>query len=265
MTAHPARDGWLWIMQGLQLFRRNPSEMMALNLSYLTAILILGSLPLLGQIIWLLLVPSCCLGMMQACRQLSRNESVWTKQLLTCFSMPQLPNQLRLGMVWLLATILVSLTVAGLFALLDDDATWQVLSGQISPAKAKIDEGNFYLASICAAIVYLPFVAALWFAPALVGWHNMPASKAIFYSFFAVWRSGRAFIIYGLGLIGLFFAGIFFAVLISIPLVHLLGNQQLITTAIALLLLLTMISVFYCTLYCTYENVFGAEKIITAP
>jgi hypothetical protein len=265
MTAHPARDGWLWIRQGLQLFRRNPNELVALNLSYFSAILILGSLPLIGQIIWLLLVPCCCLAMMQACRQVSRSEGVWTKDLLKGLTMPQLPSQLRLGMVWLLATILVSLMVAGLFVLLDDDATWQVLSGQVSPAKAKIDQDNFYIASICAAIVYLPFVAALWFAPALVAWHDMPASKAIFYSFFAVWRSGRAFIIYGLGLIALFFAGIFFSVLISIPLVHLFGNEQLITTAVALLLLLIMISVFYCTLYCTYENVFGTEEVITAP
>ncbi len=265
MTAHPASDGWRWVLQGIQLYRRNPGELFSLTLAYITVVLLINVIPLIGSVAGLLLAPSCCLAMMQACRQVSRGQSVWSPELLAGVQMPALPGQLRLGMVSVCGTIVASLAAAGVFYLLDDQASWQVMSGQVAPGKGKIDAMNLFIVSACAAAVYFPFMAALWFAPALASWHKMPTRKAIFYSFFALWRSGRAFIIYGLGLIGLFFAGIFFASLISVPLVHLFGNQQLISYSVALALLLNIIAIFYCTLYCTYENVFGADQKALLP
>ncbi|MBI3230782.1 MAG: hypothetical protein HYZ45_11590 [Burkholderiales bacterium] len=260
MTSHPAEHGWLWLKQGLQLFRRNPGEMVALSLLYATVFTLLAALPLLGPFTALLL-PTGVLVMMHACRQIAKNESVWSISMLQYFTPRALRPQVQLGIFFVMAVGLASMAAYGIFVVIGDEQSWQILSGQINAPKVQIDPVNMLAASTGAALVILPFLMALCFAPPLVSWRGMPLSKAIFYSFAAIWQSSRAFIIYGIGLIALFFTGIFFSALISFPLVLLFSHPVLIGLAISLLMQLAMLSIFFCTLYCTYEHVFAAEKL----
>lgn len=258
MSALPASCGWLWMTQGMALLRRNPSEFLSLQLAYLLCILIMSIIPILGQIVWLLLVPGFCLGLMQACQQVHRGQSVWSEQLLDGLKMPQLASQLRLGIVWLAGTLLTSAAVGMVFSVVGDETSWKILSGQAAPDRQSMDSGNLLLACSVAALVNLPFIMALWFAPMLTSWRGMPPGKAMFFSFFTLWRNARAFIIMGLSIIGLYFAGMLLAALASFPLSLIFGPQM---ASLLLLppLILPMFALFYCSLYCSWLHLFGED------
>src|SRR5699024_2319437 len=61
------------------------------------------------------------------------------------------------------------------------------------------------------ALVYIVISALFWHAPALVGWHQLRISQALFFSMVACWRNKWPFLLYGLSWAALFYA------------VHLLG------------------------------------------
>ena len=52
--------------------------------------------------------------------------------------------------------------------------------------------------AIAAVLSYIPVMMSFWYAPQLVVWNNYSATKAIFYSFFAVWLNRKSFLFYGL-------------------------------------------------------------------
>ena len=43
-----------------------------------------------------------------------------------------------------------------------------------------------------------PVMMSFWYAPQLVVWKKYTATKAVFYSFFAVWINRKSFILFGL-------------------------------------------------------------------
>ena len=47
-------------------------------------------------------------------------------------------------------------------------------------------------------------LGALWYAPLLVAWHGLSASKAAFFSAAAAWINWRAFLVYGVTVMSLF-------------------------------------------------------------
>ena len=93
---------------------------------------------------------------------------------------------------------------------------------------------------------------AFWHAAPLATWQKMGLFKAIFYSFFAVRRCGKAFLAYALGWI---VVGIAVPAIISALLGLILGKT---IVAIMLLMPLSVILtiVMYCSFYPTYLEVF---------
>ena len=65
---------------------------------------------------------------------------------------------------------------------------------------------------IVSVLGYLPVLMAFWFAPQLLVWGQYPVVKALFYSFFAVWRNRSAFFVYGFCWFALF---IFLSLLVA--------------------------------------------------
>ena len=59
------------------------------------------------------------------------------------------------------------------------------------------------MAMLFAAIVYVPAAMAFWYAAPLIAWQKMSLGKAIFFSFYAVRRAIRAFIVFGLAWVAL--------------------------------------------------------------
>jgi hypothetical protein len=130
---------------------------------------------------------------------------------------------------------------------------WKVMTGQSGMDANTVRGSNMSMAMLFAAAVYTPAAMAFWYAAPLIAWQDMGVGKAIFYSFFAVKRAGKAFIVYGLAWM---LIGVFVPVLAS-SIVALLFGKAAIVMLILLPLSIVMTVVMYCSFYPTYTQLFG--------
>jgi hypothetical protein len=97
---------------------------------------------------------------------------------------------------------------------------------------------------------------AFWYAAPLIMWQQMPLGKALFYSFFAVRRAGRAFLVYGLAWI---------VIAIAVPtvismIIALVSGSFTVVFFILLPISIMLTVVMYCSFYPTYTSVFGKPR-----
>jgi hypothetical protein len=244
-----ANAGWLWVKQGFALFRKQPAEMSTLFLSYMFLMFGVGIIPVLGQVLPLLLVPVFSIGFMQACANIERGKRVYPNLLLTGFRSPAFGRLLNLGVLYLLAALLA----IGASSLVDGGMFWSIMSGQLALDTTTMQDSNMSLAMLFAVACYVPAAMALWFAAPLIAWQNMGVGKAIFYSFFAVRRAGKSFLLYGLSWLAI---GVLLPAIVS-AFVALLLNSVAATMLILLPLSIVLTVVMYCSFYPTYTAIFG--------
>ena len=243
-----ARQGIEWIRQGFALFRKQPAELSMLFLLYMLLMFALSIIPLVGQLLPLLLVPCFSMAFMQACVEIEAGRKARPNLLLTAFRSPALGTLLRLGVLYLLGAVLA----VAASTLVDGGVFWKLMSGQVRADDQELPVGDLPLAMIFSALIYVPFAMAFWHAAPLATWQRMGLFKAIFYSFFAVRRCGKAFLAYALSWI---VVGIAVPAIISALLGLILGK---VIVAIMLLMPLSVILtiVMYCSFYPTYLEVF---------
>lgn len=245
----PAITGWLWVKEGFALFRKQPAEISTLFIAYMFLMLIIGIVPLLGQILPIVLMPVFSVAFFQACTQIEQNKKVYPNLLALGFRAPEFRSLLKLGVLYLIAAVIA----VGASMLVDGGVFWQLMSGDKALDAETIRQSNMTTAMMFSALVYLPAGMAFWYAPYLIMWQKMEVRKAIFYSFFAVKRSGKAFIVYGLAWL---LVGVLIPAILSSLLAMLLGTAA-IMMAVLLPLTLMLTVVMYCSFYPTYTDVFG--------
>lgn len=252
-----ASVGWLWVKEGFALYRKQPAEITTLFLSYMFLMLVTGIIPVAGQILPLILVPTFAMSFMQACVHIEEGKRVYPNLLLTGFRSPAFPALLKLGVLYLVAVVL-SLAASSLF---DGGVFWKLMTGQLELDAKAVRETNLLLSMLISAAVYTPAAMAFWYAAPLVTWQKMGIGKSIFYSFFAVQRAGRTFLVYGLAwaIIGIIVPGI-----ISAFVAILFGKTSI---AIIFLLPLSIILtvILYCSFYPTYTCIFGKPQDTSLP
>ena len=249
MNQLPANTGWLWVKQGFGYFRRRPMEFSSLFLGYLFLMLIVGFVPILGQILAFVFLPLFTLAFMQACRQIDQGKPVHPRLLLYGFRSPQAAKLMQLGVLYLVA----AMVALGSSFLIDDGVFWQAITGQIQLNAKTVEDTNMIGAMFFSFLVYIPALIAFWFAGPLIAWQEMPLLKAIFYSFFASVRSWRVFVVYGLswfvvgGLLPMFFSAL---------IADITGNPNFI---ILIMMPFSMVLniILYCSFYPSYVSVFG--------
>jgi hypothetical protein len=254
MEKLPANTGWLWIKEGFALFRKQPAELSTLFLSYMFLMLAVGIIPVLGQVLPLMLVPVFSMAFMQACANIEQGKRVYPNLLLTGFRSPALGKLLKLGVLYVAAGVIA----VAASSLIDDGVFWRAMTGQIALDSKTVQESSMTLAMLFAAVIYTPAAMAFWYAAPLVAWQNMSISKAIFFSFFAVRRAGKAFLVYGLAWI---IIGVLLPVFISST-ISLLSGKAVLTILVLLPLSIVMTVIMYCSFYPTYTHVFGKPQTI---
>src|SRR6266545_7406187 len=202
MRVVPARNGWFWLLRGFALFRKSPPMWLFLVFTYYIAVALLGQIAYLGLATSTVLLPAFSVSFMVMCAVLDRGEMLRPELLFSGFR-SALSTLLVLGILYLLSIV----AVLGVASLADAGALLRwVLSGEPPPKEALLD-GSLLRALMIAPLAAVPILMAFWFAPVLAAWNRMGAVQALFYSFFAVWRNWRAFVVYGaaLALAGLAF------------------------------------------------------------
>ncbi|GGI21189.1 MAG: BPSS1780 family membrane protein [Oxalicibacterium faecigallinarum] len=249
MEKPSAATGWLWVKEGLAIFRKQPMELLTLFFAYMFVVLLVSIIPVIGQIIPMILIPIFSMAFMHACAYVERGQKVYPNLLLAGFRSPFVRNLVKLGTLYLVASIIA--VVAS--SVVDGGTFLQAITGQLELDQETVQGSNMTLAMIFAALVYTPAAMAFWYAAPLIAWQEMPVGKAVFYSFFAVKRAGMAFLLYGLAWVTI---GIILPVLVSTLLGAIVGSPGL---SLLLLIPASMIItvVMYCSFYPTYTHMFG--------
>lgn len=249
MDKLPAKTGLLWVKEGFEIFSKRPAELTTLFFGYLFLMLLVGIVPVIGQLMPLVLVPLFSMTFMHACVHVKQGKRVYPNLLLTGFRSPAVRTLIKLGVLYLLAAIVA----IGASSLVDGGIFWQAITGQVTIDADTVRESNMTMAMLFAAAVYTPAAMAFWYAAPLIGWQGMGVGKAIFYSFFAVRRAGKAFLVYGLAWIGI---GIILPVMAS-SLVGALLNSPSASVFVLLPMSMVLTVIMYCSFYPTYTQMFG--------
>lgn len=209
----PASTGMAWVKLGVRTFWQQPMALAALFFMTMAAMSLASLLPLVGPAVALMLLPSATLAMMVAAAQASQGRFPTPAVLLVAFRTGQ---QRRRDMLVLGTLYAVGfLAVMGLSALLDGGQFASVYLGGAALTKEVAEDPAFQRAMWLAVVLYLPLSLLFWHAPGLVHWHSVPPVKALFFSIVACVRNFGAFLVYGLGWLGVFLLGGLVVALVS--------------------------------------------------
>lgn len=169
-----------WVLDGFRLLRKNPLILIVLNMLALLLALALSMIPVVGSYLLYLATPILLGGMMVACRDLAAGEEIEIAHLFAGFR--QAASQLiTVGGVYLVGNVLV----AGVAMTLGGEALREVMQAAASGSPDDISPeaaNEAASAVLVAAVLYVPVVMLMWFAPALVVLDEVPAWQAMLLS-----------------------------------------------------------------------------------
>ncbi|HUH59017.1 MAG TPA: BPSS1780 family membrane protein [Candidimonas sp.] len=246
----PFTSGWSWIQEGFKLFKRQPMAMFFWSL--MTGFLITVSylIPLFGQMALIASTPILTFITLSACRNIASGRPM----LLSMWLEPLRDQATRRRLFGLGLAYLVCCLAGGFLA------TLPYMDGLMAAmdAEGSIDEEALIAAMrgpfITFALIYIVISALFWHAPALIGWHGVKITQALFFSMVACWRNKFPFLVYGASWAAIFFAvqmvGSFLATLGISP-----GTVQMMLTPVNIM----VAAVLYCSFYPAYVSVFGSQ------
>jgi hypothetical protein len=257
MNAVPAGRGWNWVLTGFALFRKSPVMWAFLVFSYIMLMQLLGMIPVLGWFAATVLIPAFSASFMTVSRELDRGKKIGFALLFSGFR-SNLPALLRQGGLYLAS----ALAILALSALVDGGPLLRLMALGAKPPASAFEDGSLAAAAALAGTLYLPVLAAFWFAPALSAWRDLPALQALFYSLFAALRNWRAFLAYGIavGLLGLVCSFVLFVLTLL-----LLGeNAQKAPMLVVLPVMLTYVPIVFGSFYASYRDIFPQSDAAAA-
>ncbi|APA70189.1 BPSS1780 family membrane protein [Janthinobacterium sp. 1_2014MBL_MicDiv] len=247
MEKLPASTGWQWVKQGFGLFRKQPGGLSMLFLGYMFCMLAVSIVPLLGQLLPVILVPVFSVAFVQGCLNIDLGKRVLPSLLISGFRKPAFPVLLGLGVLY----ILTAIVAIGASTLVDGGVLWQLATGQLNPQTSPdvIRESNVGMAILTTIVLYVPAAMAFCFAAPLIYWKQTGLGKALFFSFFAVWRSLSAFVV---------FASTWFAIsVVTSQLLFLIVGRTPMAVQLMMPLSMILTVIMHCSFYAAYRQIFG--------
>jgi uncharacterized membrane protein len=211
-----AGQGVEWLREGWQLFLKNPGVWIAIAVIALVIFLVLGFIPMIGQLAANLLAPVIGAGMLIGCRALVRGDELKVEHLFAGFR-HNTGNLVLLGVFAMVAAFAmgaVSLVIVG------GSAATGVVMGDVAGAGMAL--GGLLLASLVVLALSVPLAMALWFAPALVVFRAMAPIDAVKASFNACLKNMVPFLVYGIIMLVLSFVAalpLFLGFVVLIPVI----------------------------------------------
>lgn len=249
----PARTGMAWVQLGIRTFWRQPMALAALFFMTMAAMSLATLIPLVGPAVALVMLPSCTLAMMVAAAHAAQGRFPTPAVLLVAFR----TGQQRLRDMLVLGALYAGcfLAVMGLSALIDGGQFASVYLGGAPMTKELAEDPAFQSAMWLAMVLYLPLSLLFWHAPGLVHWHAVPPVKALFFSAVACGRNLGAFLVYGLGWVGVFVVGALVVATAS-TLLTLLGLAGTAAGGIMVGAAMMMAAMFFTSVVFTFRDCF---------
>ena len=241
--------GYIWIRQGMWLFKQSPFTFLMLVFLYIFVVQLSMFVPILGLFLVLILNPVIAVGFLTACQKVILKElvkpSIYISPLKDLGPQVRL-NLLKLGGIYALLIVLMSLLAA---QFIDVEKILPLLSNNQMSAPEMIQEMS--TAIIVGACLYMPIAILMWFSPQLVAWQGMSVFKALFGSWMGFWLNKGAFFVY---------FSTWAVILIAIPLIlgalfDAIGMAQYASYLITPLSMWAL-TVLYCSFFATWKGCF---------
>lgn len=197
-----AGNGVAWLLRGWEMFKQAPGAWIGLSVVYLIIMIVLSLIPILGALALNLLMPVFIGGIMLGCKALDNGEELSISHLFAGFS-NNAGNLVLIGVIYLVGVIAVSIVVFAVAAVMG--------IGAAAAGAGNLAFIPMLIAALFAMLLIIPLAMAVWFAPALVIFHEVAPFEAMKASFFTSIKNFVPFLIYGL----VFFV---LAIIASIPL-----------------------------------------------
>jgi hypothetical protein len=260
------RNGWQWLKDGARLFARSPFTWVFAVFAYWVIMLLTKALPHAAGFLFSLLMPAFAMSFMALARECAAGRRASPLVLSEGFR-ARLPALVALGAIYLAATV----AVLGLTAIVDGGALarWMLLG---EAAHEDAPAGRLLFGGVVATLFSAPIFAAFWFAPILAAWDAMPPVKSLFYSFFAVWRNWRAFLVYGGAVLAasiplMMLFGMAVTLLANVGGAAVSGSPEARVGAGMLLaspLLFGAVAILLASFYASYRDIFPPERSVTS-
>jgi uncharacterized membrane protein len=205
-----------WLRLGWNLFMVNPGVWAISTVILFLGFFALMIVPLIGSLLTCLLTPVLVAGFFAMCRKAAGEGEPGLSDLATGFSTRTSPLMM-LGVIFMVAVLIIEVVVLLLFS-------GSVLAGGLTmPSAAGIGIllGGSLLAMLLSSLLFIPLWMAMWFAPALVLFNDMPPLEACKASFVANLKNILPFllldlILFVLGFFAALPAGLGFLILIPV-------------------------------------------------
>ena len=242
----PALSGWRWVRDGWMLFRKQPMAFFSWAMFVSLILMVASVTPPIGPLFFVVLMPTATLLSLSAARHAEQGQKV----LLGTWIAP-----LRLAGVFRRLLGMGALYV--LFCLLLGLIAFMPFSEEVTQAVKAVASSNDLLPLLEAvrtpmaifAVLYILMAAIFWYAPALVGWHAIPMTRALFYSGIACWRNKWAFGVYGLS-----WLAIFLAIDTVLSALTMVGLPKSLSATIQVPINVVASAVLYCSFYTSFIN-----------
>ncbi len=191
----PARHGPGWLVGGWSILRVRPLVWMGMGAGWVVITVGLVMVPFIGGVVANVLQPVFFASFALAARKQERGETIEMAELFSGFRRPLVPLA-NLGVILLAAelAIFALLALFGLPGLTADD------QGSVSMVDfARELQGKEWI--LLVGLVLTAIVkGALWFAPAVLAFHDLTTTHAIRWSIYAALSNLGAMVLYGLAL-----------------------------------------------------------------
>ena len=244
------RQGLQWILSGFYYFKLSPFVWMLLSSTFLMVELTLQILPVLGIFAFLLISPVLVAGVMVGCQSLDQGQRLQLEHLFVGFRKNTAPL-ITVGGFNLIALVLI----VGIFMIMGGDALIDMLvyGKRFGENELMGIMDNVLSAWLAALGLSIPLMMAIWFAPLLIIFENLPPAIAIRKSFFACLNNMAPFFVYGITLLILFF-------LISTVTVKLLSLFGAVPPPLILIILyIVILPTIFASIYASYQDIFPSE------
>lgn len=195
-----------WISQGWKLFRGAPLMWILFFVIYLIVQVALALVPFVGTLAGYLIAPVFAGGVTLGCRSLETGGELEIEHLFGGFQR-NAANLLVVGVLYIVAALAI-LLVFGLFA------GFSVVSAIVAGGEDRVLETlaaaslPLVLGVLVCTSLFVPLMAAYWFAPMLVVMHDVKPVDAMRASLGASFRNILAFLVYGLLMLLLLFVAL---------------------------------------------------------
>jgi uncharacterized membrane protein len=186
-----AGQAWAWIVSGFELFKANPVMWIVILLIYLAIIIPISLVPVIGSVVSTLLAPVFAAGMMWGCKALVNKQDLEINHLFEGFK-KSTAQLIAVGGIYMLSLLVIAVMVV---LSLNKEVVELLMKGQeLSQEQAS----SMMLPILFAMLLIVPILMAYWYAPVLIGLHNLKAVEAMKLSFVACLKNMLPFLLYGL-------------------------------------------------------------------